>query len=95
MKEVIDVSTFSDDLLSLAEKEAVTLRCLSTILLQEQSFNGMSTLPLQLLKDVLSHLWTFLLFNQGGSAETDGTSRFITVRLTYSAACNNFKTYTL
>lgn len=43
--------------------------------IDEQSFNGMSTLPLQLLKDVLRHLWTFLLFNQGGSAETDRTSR--------------------
>lgn len=43
-------------------------------LIDKKSSNGMSTLTLQLLKDVLSHLWTFLLFKQGGSAETDGTS---------------------
>lgn len=42
--------------------------------IDQKSFNGMSTLPLQLLKDVLSHLWTFLLFHQGDGAEADGTS---------------------
>lgn len=43
-------------------------------LINENSLNGMTTLPLQLLKDVLGLLWTFLLFHQGDGAETDGTS---------------------
>lgn len=84
MKELINVSTFSDDLLSLALKVAVTLRYVFEQL-QENSSNGMTTLPLQLLKDVLGLLWTFLLFHQGDGAETDGTSRYITVHyITFS-----------